>query len=179
MNVNDRSLCVENANWCPIHILHTDSLQEYNMKIEARFECGIDNCKKHHHKSLHGATTPFLATINSTAANQHVQSKSSTNSDSVLFALQSVPSSEGHLNTLLDDSAKYCLITKHIAQSLNLIGEPITMNISTEIGSNSIPSRTYQAPLIYESNAQHIISAFEVDSISDSIASKCHLYHFP
>ena len=45
------------------------------------------------------------------------------------------------------------------------------MNISTEIGSNSIPSRTYQAPLIDESNAQHIISAFEVDSISDSISS--------
>ena len=45
------------------------------------------------------------------------------------------------------------------------------MNIRAAIGSKLIPSRTYQVPLIDESNVQHIISAFEVDNISDSIAS--------
>ena len=64
-----------------------------------------------------------------------------------------------------------CLINKDAAQSLNLIREPITMNISTASGCKSIPSKRYQVPLIDESNLQHIISAFEVDSISDSISS--------
>ena len=79
ITANDCSLCVESANWCPIHPLHTHSLQERNMKNEARFECGIDNCKKHHHKAFHGATTPSLATINAFAANQHVHSNSQKN----------------------------------------------------------------------------------------------------
>ena len=76
VNFNDRSLCVENANWCPIHLLHTHSLQECNTKNEACFKCGIGNCKKHHHKTLHVATIPLLANINSAAANQHLHSKS-------------------------------------------------------------------------------------------------------
>ena len=86
---------------------------------------GIDNCEKDHYKTLYGATTPFLASINSTAANQHAHSKSQTNSDSVLFVLQSIPSSEGHINTLFDDDANWCLTTKHASQSLELIADTI------------------------------------------------------
>ena len=63
MSVNDRSACIEAAKWCPIHLTH-HSLSECNMTTDSRYVCGVDGCKKHHHKSLHGGNTPFLAKIN-------------------------------------------------------------------------------------------------------------------
>ena len=43
------------------------------------------------------------------------------------------------------------------------------MDISTVIGSKFIPSNTYQVPLIDALNVQHIITAFEVENISEKI----------
>ena len=168
MSPDERSVCIETAKWCPVH-LTPHSLADCNMTNDSRYICGVDSCTKHHHKSLHGGTTPFLAQINATAASQCVHSTSSSDPDSVLFALQTIPSSEGGINTLFDDAANCCLITKDAAKSLNLLGEPMTMNITTTIGSKSITSYTYKVPLIDASNVQHIITAFEVDSISEDV----------
>ena len=86
-----------------------------------------------------------------------------------MFGIQSIQSCHGKLNTLFDDAANCCLITKAAANSLKFIGEPIKMDISTAIGSKSIPSNTYQVPLIDALNVQHIITAFEVENISENI----------
>ena len=40
MSVNERSECVEKANWCPIHLLGSHKLEECSGKAEARFKCG-------------------------------------------------------------------------------------------------------------------------------------------
>ena len=89
MSVNDRSACIEAAKWCPIHLTH-HSLSECNMTNDSRYVCGVDGCKKHHHKSLHGGNTPFLAKINATSVSQQVHSTSSADPDSVRFGIQSI-----------------------------------------------------------------------------------------
>ena len=104
MRGNDGSACIEDAKWCPIHLTH-HSLSECNMTNDSRYVCGVDNCKKHHHKSLHGGSTPFLAKINATAVSQQVHSTSSADPDSVLFGSQSIQSWQGNLNILFDDAA--------------------------------------------------------------------------
>ena len=128
MSAYDLSACIEKAKWCPVHLTR-HSLSECNMTNDSRYVCGIDNCSKHHHKSLHGGATPFLSQINSTATFQQVHSTSSTDPDSVFFPLQSISTSYGVINTLLDDAANCCLITEEAAKSLNLIGDPINMDI--------------------------------------------------
>ena len=171
MNVNERSACVEKAKWCPVHLTGTHSLSNCNMTSDSKFICGIDNCKKHHHKTLHGGTTTFLASVNSTAiSQQHTQySLSRTDPDSVLFAIQSVPSTDGEMITLFDDAANCNLIRSDAAKALNLVGEPMQMNITTAVGTRSVLSQAYKVPLIDNTNVQHIITAYEVENISENI----------
>ena len=169
MTVNELSSCIGKVKWCPVHLTPSHTPANWNMTNDPKYVCGVKNCKKHHHKSLHGATITFIAKVNSIdAINQHFHPKS-TDPDSVIFAIQSIPSSAGNLNTLFGDSANCVLITKDAAKSLNLVGEPMQMKIRTAIGTKTVTSHTYKVPLMDKSNVQHVISAFEVESISENI----------
>ena len=142
--------------------------------MESFYRCGICNASATRsiitsHKSLHGATSTFVAKVNSTEITEQHMHQNSTDPDSVLFAIQSNPSSGGDLNTLFDDAANCCLIRKDAAISLNLVGEPIKMGIRTPIGSKTVTSHTYKVPLTDNSNVQHVITAFEVENISEDM----------
>ena len=64
MSVNERSACIEKAKWCPVHLIPSHTLVNYNMENDPKYVCGIDDCKKPHHKSLHGSTTALVAKVN-------------------------------------------------------------------------------------------------------------------
>ena len=161
MSANLRSDCVEKANWCPIHLTGGHSLQNCNMKNDARFVCGINNCTKHHHHTLHDGTTPFVVQINSTDI-----SNVSGISD-VLLLVQQVATISGEVTVFYDNGSTCCLITFSAAEKLNLVGEPILISIITAIGTKTLNSYAYRITLIDNSGAQHVITAFGVTNISN------------
>ena len=170
MSVDERSACIENAKWCPIHLISRHSLQNCNCTTDAKFICGIDECKKHHHKTLHGSTTPFNANIHYTQCINGSADESSIHSpDNILFSIQSIPTAEGTLNCLFDNAASCCLITESAAKNMNLKREPIKMFIKTVNGTKPLDSFTYSLPLIDKNNEKHWITAHEVKNISDDI----------
>ena len=98
MSPNQRAECLEKSNWCPIHLVGSHKLSDCNMKHDPRYICGVDGCSKHHHKTLHGSTSPYVANVLSTLGSN----KKMANSDDVLMCVQSIPASGGSLNCLLD-----------------------------------------------------------------------------
>ena len=118
MSVNDRSSCVETAGWCSVHLLGSHSFSGCNNLDDARLVCGIDGCQKHHHKSLHGSTSTFIANVHATELADEV-----SGSDKVLLSLQSVSTKSGPANCLFDNCSSCCLITKNAAERFNLMGE--------------------------------------------------------
>ena len=166
MTVDERSSCVENAKWCPVHLVGSHSLSDCNQLDSKQLICGVSGCKKHHHRTLHGSTLPFIANINTT---QYVDETISVDTDKVMFSMQTIPSSNGDLNCLFDNCANCCLITRRAANELNLEGQPMLLSIRTAIGVKKIDSHLYAVPLHDKDNKIHFVKALEIESISDSI----------
>ena len=97
------------------------------MKNDLRYICCVDGCSKHHHKSLHGCSSPFLASVLSTT-------RPPGHLNDILMSFQSIPAVGGSLDSLFDNAATCSLITEAAAKSLNLAGEKIMMDISTVNG---------------------------------------------
>ena len=162
MTPNERSLCVEKAKWCPVHLLGTHPLEDCNNVQDSKFICGVSGCSKHHHKTLHGSTTPFVSKINIT---QH-QEPSANN---ILFSVQSIPSSGGKmLSCMFDNCASTSLITRSAAAELNLKGQPDILEITTVTSKESIKSYSYSLPLFDLSNKRHLITVHEIESIANN-----------
>ena len=148
MSVSERSTCIETAGWCPIHLLGTHNLSGCNNTNDARSVCGINGCQKHHHKSLHGGTTPFIASILST----ELANDESRSSNQVLLSMQTISTKSGSANCLFDNCATCCLITKNAAERLNLIGEKSAFFLRTVAGKLVIESYAYNLTLIDTDN---------------------------
>ena len=164
MGVNDRSSCVETAGWCPVHLLGTHSLSECNNLNDVKSICGIDGCQKHHHKSLHGGTSAFIANVHATDL-----AEETGGSDKVLLSLQSVSTKSGPANCLFDNCSSCCLITKEAAERFNLSGEKSSFILHTVNGDKIIESYAYMLILIDNKKEEHCITVYEVENISDNI----------
>ncbi len=165
MNANERSACVEAAKWCPIHLLGTHPIEDCNMTGEARFLCGIDGCNMHHHKSLHGSTTTFVANIHA------IRCEDSSGANNILFSVQSIPTIGGtSVNCMFDNCASCSLITKEAENRLNLEGEVSSLLITTVTGSKIIESVSYSVPLYDKNNNCHYVNAYEIESITNDIS---------
>ena len=164
MDVDSRGACVERANWCPIHLIGTHTLSDCNKTSDPGSLCGINGCSKHHHQTLHGGSTPFLASIMSTGLADPFHQ-----SPGVLLSIQSIPSNNGSVHCLYDGAATCSLITSTAAQRLGLKGEPIKLSISTVNGTKFIDSNIYHVPLIDQHKGTHVVKAFQVESISDPV----------
>ena len=101
MSPNEQGDCVEKANLCPIHLVRSHTLADCNAAHDAKSICGIDGCTRHHHKSLHGGTSPFLASVLMTASTD----SSIIEPKNVLLSMQSISSLTGPLNCLFDNAA--------------------------------------------------------------------------
>ena len=160
MTANQRSDCVKNANWCPIHLSSTHNYESCTQRNDARLVCGINGCTKHHHRSLHGSTTAFVAGINALHAE---------NEDSVLLSMQSVSTASGNVNCFFDDGSNRCLILHSTAERLGLIGEDVIMQLTTVIGENKLQTKLFSISLIDDNNEKHTIQAFGVPKITGTI----------
>ena len=98
MTANQRSDCVRDANWCPVHLLSTHNLDACAQKCDSRYICGVNSCDKHHHRTLHGSTTTFVTSVNTLQA-EGEQSHISPNKSPVLLSMQSIPSTSGNINS--------------------------------------------------------------------------------
>ena len=165
MTPNERGEWIEKAYYCPIHLVGSHVLQDCNSANDAKSICGIDGCSKHHHKSLHGGTSTFIANVLATESS----SFSISEADNVLLSMQTVQSQEGPLNCLFDNAATCSLITECAARRLNLRGEPLKLTITTVTGSTIIDSMLHYVPLLDGNNATRTIKALQVDNISDNV----------
>ena len=143
----------------------THKFSECNMKVDPRYLCGVDGCTKHHHKSLHGATSPFLANVMATVDRY----ASATTSEDVLLTVQTIPACGLSVNCLFDNAATCSLITESAAKTLNLVGDKINLSISTVTDTKSIKSAVYYIPLVDSNNVTHRIRALQVDSILEGL----------
>ena len=162
MSVNERSKCVEKAKWCPIHRTGGHQFQDCNMKSDTKFICGISGCTKHHHTTLHGGTTPFLARINSSNIND--QGMTGVN---VLPLVQSVDTTSDKVTLFYDNGSTCCLITFAAAERLKLVGEPMIIEIKTVNGIKTLPSFAYHITLRDNEGNSYTSTVFGVANISN------------
>ena len=164
MSPNERSTCVESSNWCPIHLLSTHSLADCTRTNDQRVVCGVNGCDKHHHKSLHGSTSTFVANIHTTFADDD-------DASNVLLSVQSIATSgDQNIVSMFDNGATCCLISKSAASRLNLQGKDTNLLIRTVTGLKVLPSFSYSVPLYDKNNRDYEIRAYEIESISNDIS---------
>ena len=159
MSVDEPAAFVEKAACCPINLMGTNKFSECNMRIDPNYLCGVDGCTKHHHKSLHGATSPFLANVMETV-NRYA---SATTPEDVLLTVQTIPACWLAVNWLFDNAATCSLITESAARTLNPVGDKINLSISTVTNTKAIKSAVYYIPLVDSNNVTHGICALKVD----------------
>ena len=165
MSAKDRSDCIENSKWCPVHMVGSHAYPDCNMKNDSKYICGINGCTKHHHNSLHGASTPFIASVHST----HIADDAVANPASVLLSMQTISTTEGPMDCLFDNCATCSLITEPAAKRLNLVGEPIKLELNTVTDTKIIDSVLYKVPLKDNNNEEHSVKVWQVDHISDGL----------
>ena len=159
MTVDERSSCVEAAKFCPIHLLGNHQYENCTGKSESRFLCGIDGCSKHHHRTLHQSTTPFVTRVNAT----HLGNAAGE----VLLLVQTVNTLTGTTTVFYDNGSTCCLITFSAANRLNLIGEAITITIKTVNETKTISSFAYTITLTDMHGGHHLVTAYGVSNISN------------
>ena len=71
---------------------------------------------KHHHKLLHGGSSPFNASVMSTSSSNKPVSR-----ENVLLLVQTIPFKEDVVNCLFDNSATCNLIPDAVTNRLNLL----------------------------------------------------------
>ena len=169
MTPNEKSICLEDAQWCPIHLLGSHSLDDFNMRNDARFLCGINNCNKHHHKSLHDSTSSFVAGINSTSLDNSIITSALCDESNVLLLHQSIMTLSGSVNCFFDNGSSCCLITFTAATRFNLFWEPVTLIITTVTGKEHLDSFAYSVSLVDKNQETHVITAYGISSISNDL----------
>ena len=168
MTANQRSDCLENSQWCPIHLSSTHNFVSCTQKNDNRLVCGINGCQKRHHRSLHGSTTSFTANINSLHSKNR-GTDHTTLEDTVLLSMQSISSASGEMNCFFDDGSNCCLILHSSATRLGLRGEDVVMKLTTVNGQSEAQSKVYSLNLIDTDNEVHNIKVFGVDWIAGAI----------
>ena len=145
-----------------MHLLDTHNISECKNLNDLNYVCGIDRCQMHHHKSLHGATTAFIANVHATAFIE------ADGEDKVLLGLQSVSTKSSPANCFFDNCPSCCLINKDAAKRFNLLGEK-SFILHIVNGEKVIESHAYTIILIDNNKEKHCITVYKVENIFDSI----------
>ena len=166
MTPNQRSDCIENAQFCPIHLSGTHNFENCLQKVDPKHVCGMNGCTKHHHRSLHGSTTPFVASINT--LNSEASDLMHSNAP-VLLSLQTLPTRSGNIVGFFDDGSDCSLILNSAAERLGLKGEAIVMQVTTVTGVVKTNSHVYTITIMDQENNPHNIKVFGFDKLNGDI----------
>lgn len=168
MSANQRSNCVRDAQWCPVHLSPTHNLDSCTSKNDPKSICGVNACPKHHHRSLHGSTTTFVVNINSVQSENQQHSTSPLNTP-VLLSIQAVPTLSGLINVFFDDGSTCTLILHSAAQRLGLSGEEVEVEVTTVIAVTKTFSKIYTLTLFDINNEKHEIQAVGMERLNGQI----------
>ena len=123
MNPNQRSDCVQAANWCPVHLSYSHDLSSCTQRTDPKVLCGVSGCDKHHHRSLHGSTTQFVVSVNTIAINN----------------INVVPADQSPTNSIINDTAntQVPLSNKDISPTVPCSAVPNIDSSSEQVNSAS------------------------------------------
>ena len=165
MTANQRSDCIENAQFCPLHLSGTHNFENCLHKSDPRNVCGMNGCTKHHHRSLHGTTTPFIANINSLYSEGPKSDVMNSNAP-VLLSMQNIPTVSGNIISFFDDGSDCSLILNSAAKRLGLKGEAVVMEITTVTGVVKTDSHVYIVTIWDREGNPHNVKAFGLDKLN-------------
>ena len=168
MTANQRSDCIENAQFCPLHLSGTHNFENCLHKSDPRNVCGMNGCTKHHHRSLHGSTTPFIANINSLYSEGPKSDVMNSNAP-VLLSMQNIPTVSGNIISFFDDGSDCSLILNSAAKRLGLKGEAVVMEITTVTGVVKTDSHVYIVTILDREGNSHNVKAFGLDKLNGKI----------
>ncbi|KAL9986751.1 hypothetical protein ACROYT_G000941 [Oculina patagonica] len=113
-------------------------------------ECGVSNCKKKHHVTLHESEVSS-SSAPSNAAPTPAPSNACTSlpGDRCLLQLQRIRTPRGFFNVMWDNASSLSFITNNKAKAERLHGTPLELTL-VKVGADEekISSRKYQLPLI-------------------------------
>ena len=171
MTVSQRSICLQNAQWCPVHLSSTHDLNSCTLKMDPKLICGVGGCQKHHHRSLHGCTDPFVASINHVS--MHINDSNSaadlSGTDNTLLAVQNIATQSGNMDVLFDNASTCCLILNSTAERLQLQGEEVVIGLETVNKDDYVHSHLYNINLVDRAQNIHQVKAFGVPKISGAV----------
>ena len=128
----------------------------------------MNGCTKHHHRSLHGSTTPFIANINSLYSEGPKSDVMNSNAP-VLLSMQNIPTVSGNIISFFDDGSDCSLILNSAAKRLGLKGEAVVMEITTVTGVVKTDSHVYIVTILDREGNSHNVKAFGLDKLNGKI----------
>ncbi|XP_078370325.1 uncharacterized protein LOC144654092 [Oculina patagonica] len=149
-------------------------------------ECGVSNCKKKHHVTLHESEVSS-SSAPSNAAPTPAPSNACTSlpGDRCLLQLQRIRTPRGFVNVMWDNASSLSFITNNKAKAERLHGTPLELTL-VKVGADEekISSRKYQLPLIDVQGKRILFEVYGIEKITSNIQSVnvdniSHLFSVP
>ena len=124
--------------------------------------CGVDDCTKRHHMTLH-EERPAADALANTCNNKAVDTK-------CLLQVQKIRTKRGWINALWDNGASLCFITNKRAKAEKLKGIKTELSL-VKVGGvrEKLVSYKYKLPLIDKKGQELQIDVYGVDKITSDI----------
>ena len=133
--------------------------------------CGVNDCNRFHHKTLHEEEQDKKSPSNIVSANG-IASVCNNETETCLLQIQKIPTRNGFANVLWDTGASVCFITNAKARAENLKGIKTQLSIIKVGGeSETVDTFKYKLPLIDKQGKTIVFDAYGIDKITSPIPS--------
>ena len=133
--------------------------------------CGVNDCNRFHHKTLHEEEQDKKSPTNIVSANG-TASVCNSETETCLLQIQKIPTRNGFANVLWDTGASLCFITNAKARAENLKGIKTQLSIIKVGGeSETVDTFKYKLPLIDKQGKTIVFDVYGIDKITSPIPS--------
>ena len=133
--------------------------------------CGVNDCNRFHHKTLHEEEQDKKSPSNIVSANG-IASVCNNETETCLLQIQKIPTRNGFANVLWDTGASLCFITNAKARAENLKGIKTQLSIIKVGGeSETVDTFKYKLSLIDKQGKTIVFDAYGIDKITSPIPS--------
>ena len=131
--------------------------------------CGINDCKRFHHKTLHEEEQDKKPPTDIVSASG-TASVCNNEIETCLLQIQKIPTKNGSANVLWDTGASLCFITNAKARAENLKGIKTQLSIIKVGGeSETVDTFKYKLPLIDKQGKAVVFNVYGIDKITAPI----------
>ena len=143
------------------------------VQCKKKKECGIDNCKVFHHRTLHEnkRNTPTGEDDQEEEVSGTTNTCSRTSSKTTcLLQIQRIKTHANWLNVMWDNASSLSFITNKTAKAQNLHGTTVQLSL-VKVGAEKkdITTKKYTLPLIDLQGHQTLIEVYGIDQITSNI----------